>query len=432
MLDTNEIGIALIYTANLFLVVIFIFYKNRRDQDFVRLSIFFIIAFFILPATLCARQEDFVYLGKLYRVYPGAWLLIGISVWVFILGFFTQNILTALHYRKPREGRDPSICKTSPIRLHKAILFIALAIIAKTIVWYLNPSSQEEYEIRTGALTGSHLTALLNILSGSIYFAAIFVSAHLKLRLVTAILLTGLMIFTFSGSPGRFNAAIAILLFAIYVFNLNTSKIAVSFPILLISAFPIIVGGKLLIFAITTKSSMPHFSELLESATELSTYLNNSGHPMVSLFQIERLLELSNVRWFYDFPQGLLFYLRIFGYDAGPSLTYYNTQAFFGFKSSIVPTGYLAFGYAQMSYFGIFIMGVFYRSIYHFFANLRYIRETGSPILAFYISLTTANTFYTGEVRTLILQFFLNILIFHVCFWFTSSHTLLRFHRRSL
>lgn len=420
----NDLGIALIYAAGLFLSLIFLCYPERPDRNFIRFSISFICIFFIIPAIISAQNTEFNYLGRVFSRYQSSWLLVGLSAWAFLAGFFLRGFLIRRLVKVFFLGKseiDYNYTRQTIIEKKRVFFFIIFAVSARLLVWKINPSAEEEYAVRTGIAAGSHLHVLLNIFFGSVYFAAIFMAARLKLHLATTGLLLGLLIVTFTGSTGRFNAALAVMMFSIYFFNLDVSKIALLFPFITISAFPILSSGKLLIFSISTGSPLPTVTEMFSKAIELESYLNNFAHPMVSLYQIDRLLALSDIRWFYDFPQGLLFYTRALGFDSGPSLTYYNTEAFLGYKASIVPTGYLAFGFAQLSYFGVFVMGAFYRSLYYFFQNMRYIRANLSPILSFYISFTTANTFYTGEFRTLILQFFLNIIIFNFCFWLTSK-----------
>lgn len=424
MIDENDLGRALIYVSGFFLSTVFFIYPKKQDRDFVRLSIFFIIAFFIFPAIVCSSEDSFSYLGKSYSASSGTWLLIGISTWMFILGYFSRDFMlvkrnTSLHhsgfYQQINRERSPIF------DLRRVYFLLIFALLIRIVICYFSPSVEQEYEVRTGLSAGSHLNVLFAITSGSIYFAAIFVAAKLEWKFLTLSFLLGLLIFTFSGSSGRFNAAVAILIASIYVIRINTALLCVFFPILLIAAFPILASGKLLIFSIATNTELPSASEILRRSTQVESYLNNFSHPMVSLFQVERLLALSDFRWFYDFPQGFLFYLKFFGFDMGPSLTYYNTEAFLGYKSSIVPTGYLAFGFVQMSYFGVFVMGIFYRNVFYMFFDMKYIKPNLSPIFSFYIALTSANTFYTGEIRTLILQFFLNMIVINVCFWFVSK-----------
>src|SRR5690606_5872756 len=101
-----------------------------------------------------------------------------------------------------------------------------------------------------------------------------------------------------------------------------------------------------------------------EGAYNLSGIFTNVAHPFVSLLYVGDLLDLSGVRFFYDYIQGFLFYLRAFGINFGDSLTYFNTDVLMGIRESIVPPGYLAFGYAQALYLGVFVSGLFYRSTF--------------------------------------------------------------------
>lgn len=132
------------------------------------------------------------------------------------------------------------------------------------------------------------------------------------------------------------------------------------------------------------------------------------------MYEISDLINLTGFRFFYDFLQGFLFYLRVFGIDFGSSLTYYNTESLLGRHESIIPTGYLAFGYAQASFFGVMITGILYRVCFNILERSKIYKAAKSEPLTFYLSFLAANTFYTGEWRTLLIGFVMPAIVMNI------------------
>ena len=115
--------------------------------------------------------------------------------------------------------------------------------------------------------------------------------------------------------------------------------------------------------------------------------------------------------YFWDVLQGILFYLRLVGIDMGDSLTYYNTEAILHVRQSIVPPGYMAFGYVQAGMFGVLIAGMIYRYLGFFLGKLRTRLQGRSLASDFYLAFLAADTFYVGEPRTMVLTLALPVIL---------------------
>ena len=77
----------------------------------------------------------------------------------------------------------------------------------------------------------------------------------------------------------------------------------------------------------------------------------------------------------------------------------------------MVPPGYLAFGYVQLSFVGVFFSGVVYRLV-GIFSEFIYIKYgNGIEPLKFLLVFLSANTFYHGELGIMMLTFFLPVLL---------------------
>ena len=141
---------------------------------------------------------------------------------------------------------------------------------------------------------------------------------------------------------------------------------------------------------------------------------DNFGHVFISFQVVDSLIEKVGFRYFYDYIHGFMFYLRVLGFQVGDSLTYYNTEILIGERVSIIPTGFLSFGYVQFGFVGIIASGVFYRFVGHFTEALSNKLFFSGRMPGFYLSFIAANTFYVGEVRTIILAFLMPVMFVYL------------------
>ena len=203
------------------------------------------------------------------------------------------------------------------------------------------------------------------------------------------------------------------VLFIIF-FRLSADFIAFTTPLILAFLFPAIMNGKAIIYNISINGKPPSLAQLFSfQEISVTSFINNFGHPYVSMYRAFDLIDLAGLRFFYDFPQGVLFFSRVFGFDAGLSLTYLNTFLHYGVFESIVPTGYLSFGFAQAGMMGVFLMGVFYRLVFKLITLIPIFGFGAHEAAKFFAALVSANTFYTGEFRTLVLVFYLPLFVYY-------------------
>lgn len=59
-------------------------------------------------------------------------------------------------------------------------------------------------------------------------------------------------------------------------------------------------------------------------------------------------------------------------------------------------------------------MGIFYRLTFRIISSTHIFRYARSEPMIFFASFLAANTFYIGEIRTLMMVFFLQVIVFHV------------------
>lgn len=282
------------------------------------------------------------------------------------------------------------------------------------------------YAQKRDEVEGNHLLFLVNIILGALgYFLIIKLSevGRRKTAFLTMLVIavTGL----FSG-VGRYSLLITVCLMIITLFKVKLSPSTFLLgAILSPPLFPLIINLKELIFLIGTGSEIsPDLLLEFYNLQDISdAYMSNFGHPVLSLLLSSETIEITGYRYFYDYIQGVLFFLRLFGIDAGYSLTYYNTYSFMGVMESIVPPGYVAFGVIQAHFLGVMISGFFFAFVGYACNFVRGKIAPTSGLAKFVFAFTAANTFYHGEMRLIVMTVFLVLtlmLLFNVVFKFES------------
>ncbi|WP_123639893.1 hypothetical protein [Tsuneonella flava] len=212
-------------------------------------------------------------------------------------------------------------------------------------------------------------------------------------------------LFLVLGFGGRFQVIIVLLIPIMHFARRPIIPIIIGIAGAIV-LFPLLLEGKSIIATISTGGSVSEAVRMAyTSGLDMGEVLNNFSHPLISYFYAPSLVNEIGYRYFWDIPQGFLFYLRLFGIDFGDSLTYFNTELILRKRESIIPPGYLAFGYIQANYVGVFISGIIFRFTGRIaeFVKSQIKGELSSA--DFYLAFLAANTFYIGEIRGLVLTF---------------------------
>ena len=259
--------------------------------------------------------------------------------------------------------------------------------------------------VRRFEIEGSHLFYFLRIVMNSLkIFLLVYIVSNFNKWFAVVFLATSLYV-EFMGGIGRFIFLINFLVIILIITGMKAKKTAwfVFFGSALF--IPIFIDMKSILFSIATNQNL-----LLSYAIDKYAFIANFGHPVISVMEVEGLVDLVGYRYFYDYIHGFLFYLKVFGLDFGYSLTYYNTYNLLGMLESLVPPGYLAFGYVQLGFPGVFISGMFYRFVGYLFEKIIILYNIKSEALIFFFAFFAANTFYHGEIRVMVMSVFILIL----------------------
>ena len=408
------------------LFVSFIFFvvrKNSFSSCFVGLSFVYMFFFYIYPLSLLYGKDTYSYAGNQFYLSSGVYWYAVISLCVFILGFLSIDLVrtgTAVSRSgQPNMHRNghADVLDVGSLKYSFSKTFWIL--LALTCVYYLVEVLDEGrairgYDVRRGVSEGSWVSLIFGVLVSAVFSSLLVACVFLKKNLLVILLSILMFLYLFTGATGRAGIIFFFLMVVIYFFKIKVKTIIYcSIPLMLL-VLPLVVGMKSIIYTVAVEKSIPDFYNVYSSSLGAEGVLVNFGHPLISFFNIDGLLSLTGYRFFYDYLQGFIFYLRAFGIDADDSLLYYNTENLLGVRESIIPTGYIAFGYVQLALLGVFFSGLFYRGLGIFVEYLYTKLAWDSEVIKFYLVYFAAATFYHGEIRVMVLTFFIPVVLFFI------------------
>lgn len=417
----------LIFTVLVFLVLFVNIKKTDFDSLFVSISFFYMTVFFIYPLYIVEGNPNVTYLGSAIGVNDEGILKAGLSFAVFVFGFFFLSLFKRISLAGAvrEKSAGGAILERPEMDRQKASAFFW--IVSVVVILYLlseildSGRAERGYLIRQGVEKGNWFTYLSSIVFGALSMSVFFVAVASKKYSVVLLLSLLMVLSLLTGATGRASVLVFMTVLFIYYFRLKASYVIFLFFLVFPLVIPILVNMKEIISGISLRRELPDLLSYYESTVTHDLIMANFGHPLASIVFVDKLIELVGYRYFYDYLQGLLFYLRAFGANMGDSLTYYNTEVFLGVRNSVIPTGYVAFGFVQLSYLGVFISGMFYRLIgYAAGFVFRVYGAADSDMVKFYFANSAAYTFYIGEVRTLVITFLVPMFVVY----FSSKYML--------
>lgn len=394
-----------------------------KDRQYLRvftvISLAYVVLFYLVPLYIVVKNNNSMsYAGLSFEFRDSDLRFAFLCCIVFLFSFFLANIFI-FRYRRVNNShlyhavsmRSDSISRIKIV----AIIFAVIIIVYNFTVF----SVESAYDVRSGLIRGSHLTFFISIVIGSFGNAILLRLDSLHLRAyVLALLFVFIFLALFTAS-GRFSILSLFVLFFISLFKIKIKiKYLVSALFLFILATPIVFNLKQVIYSVGVARELPNLLDYYYVGFDFSDYsdkfLLNFSHPLLSLLVADQVIEYAGYRFFYDYIQGVLFYLKVFGVDFGNSLTYLNTRIILGVDESVIPPGYIAFGYIQANIFGVAVSGVFYAFVGYLSNFVRNLVSPNSELAIFFFAFTAANSFYHGEMRVMVLTVFLGLLLMFI------------------
>ncbi len=399
------------------ILLMIVFLKGLRpgvESTFHFLATMMIIVFFMVPSIWFYSSGEYIYLGHKWDFSVRDFLFVQGCLSAFLVGYLLIDIVFGRHRREAKldKGEAPSV---NQITVY--LLFVPVVLLIGAFM-VLSDSADLMIAMRRGEIATSPIFALI-LTTATLFTAAIFFIAAAHRNTILVIIIIPVLVLSASTFGGRmaFAGVIAICIGYFRVpLRPSIFIVMLASPLLI----PLAVHGKAIVYAVVGGFEIGEVLTLLTLDVDMHLFVENHlGHPVVSLDNVGSVIDIIGYRYFYDYLQGLVFYLRLFGLPIDGSLTYYNTLILTGEFKSQIPTGFLAFGYVQAEYFGIFVSGIFYRSLGRLAVICYEKIAIDSQLLGFYLALLAANSFYTGEFRTLVLNFFYPLMLLSLIFWVT-------------
>lgn len=382
------------------------FKKQTKGEEVSFGTLFFLFAllyfflFYAIPLLLILINMGGVYA---YQNFNFSYDEILIGVFFGILFLVSFSFAHFLFFKRSKKIKYRNIVINDK---RKLLLTSALYLIFYTIYFLAFTDIDRIYAERQGELKGSHLIFFINIIASIFgFFLVLKLDEHnykkYALLMLLVIFFTGLF-----GGAGRYSLLISLGMIILLLFKIKISRIWIALAFFaFISLLPIIINLKSIIYIIGTQgySANINFYDFYDFYDLSLNYLKNFGHPAISLMLVDLIIDQIGYRFFYDYIQGFLFFFRLFGFDIGDSLTYFNTYAILGVRESIIPPGYVAFGFVQAHFLGVIVSGVFFAFLGYVCNAVRVRVFPESNLAKYYFALTAANTFYHGEMRLIVM-----------------------------
>lgn len=394
-------------------VLIFLFSKRKStdfDTIFVGLALFFSYVFYIYPLSVISSNSGFqvtnwtsVSDGQIFASYV-AFILFG-------LGFFLADKAKKIIPKK-KIGSHP-INDGGEVKLRRLFFYsFALIVACYFIVNFFDAErAARGFASRRGDIEGSHLKFFFKILLSGAQYAILLVLIQLRRRNFFIFVWLFFLAYSLTGATGRMHL-LELVAFGVValLFDRPVKFIFVGLLVFFLIT-PLLINLKAIIYKIAYLHETPDLASYYLKNIGSDRVIKNFGHPVYSFIERDRLIDLVGYRYFYDVIHGAIFYLRIFGVNVSDSLIYFNTESILGVRQSVIPTGYLLFGYAQIGYFGVFLSGAAYRLVGLFAKKALSFSKLNSVGADYYFALSAAYTFYHGEMRVMIMTFFVPTLL---------------------
>lgn len=385
--------------ASLLLLLYSALGRDPYTRTFTYLAVIFTIFFYILPLSYAAADGGLP-LGSIYVKLDGddirfaSFALLAFSAGFAIAGLALKDSpSTPAKLQRERNTGNRPIVES----------LLAMTLIGVAIYAFNTGLYQQTYAIRREEAEGSYL--LSTFLISTYYVGCFYILRALNQnRLLKSTFWTILCILVAINFVGRTNL---LLLFSL-PFMHYVRRPELSFLLIIFSAalfLPAVAHGKEIVYALMTGENMGGvLSNVYAREYDIRGIVGNLSHIVISLVCAPDLVEkFGGFRFFWDIPHGVLFYFRLIGLDMGASLTYYNTEIIFGIRESVIPIGYLGFGYVQAGMIGVFLSGAIYRCVGHLLGKVYRTVAGASFASIFFFAFLAANSFYIGEPRALVL-----------------------------
>lgn len=394
----------------------------RQKDGFNRLfSVFaftFALAFYCIPLAFAAENNRLTYLGLGTPFYPDDRDSALLAMFLFSLGFLGCDFLV----KSSKSLNEIDLRKRNRSKILSNIISVIIMLITAYLIYYLISTGYYEFT-RTVRMKEAQASYLFTTFLLAMYYinCLMFIISLSKKAYFTSTIWFTLSFLLILNFGGRMQVGIVLLIPLVHIVRHHGLLIALG-VVGGVVFLPLVLKGKEIIAAIAIGGDVfTIITNAYIDGFDVENVLNNFSHPLISYYYAPVLVDNIGYRYFWDIPQGFLFYLRLIGLDFGDSLTYYNTETIFFKRESIIPPGYLAFGYAQANLFGVAVMGAVFRLFGRAAQIVKQQIGEDAPAADFLLAFLAANTFYIGEMRGLVLTFIFPCVLMYIMVRLTKT-----------
>lgn len=381
------------------------------NKTFYALSAFFCVYFFVVPMMVAYSMGGYNYLGRYYSFGNEEFTFAFTGLIIFIVGFTSFDICQLFLKPKTTQIRRKIPGETKERGFNFLFYFVfSFFVFYNLYISFFTNIAELTYAVRQGQVESNHFDFFLSNINSAIKFFLILILLYFNRNKLVILLVIFVVFNLMLQSSGRLTLLVNFLLLFLLFFKIKPVYLALLMIPLFIVIIPFVTAMKSLIYQASVGSGIT--LELIYKILfefDFEAFVQQFSHPFISFLNVEELIVLMDYRYFWDYIQGFLFYLKIIGIDHGLSITYYNTSNLMGIEKSIIPPGYLAFGYVQLGFLGVFISGATYRFIgdigRRFYISF-FSSTSKSRVAEFYIAFICANSFYHGDFRIFVMSLF--------------------------
>ncbi|MCQ9246393.1 hypothetical protein NQ041_14475 [Vibrio diabolicus] len=382
---------------------------SKYNKLFYSLSFFYLSYFFIFPLFLSLKYEGVEFASYYFLIDDYSRRLVLMATPFFIFGFVSYDFFKSIFLKKEKVVSFSFRYNENKIGI---IVNFLLCVYFSYILLNLLDSGRAEYiySVRSGEADSNLLDFFFSQLMSAFKFVCLVLLLILNRKKMASVLIMITLISLLLTGGGRFNILLHFLVLLVVLFKLNDFKLS----IILYISFPFFIPFMFVLKAIVFSISSGNFFDYLDNIDfgfAFQSYITNFGHPFISMLEVDRTIEIVGYRYFYDFIQGFLFYFKLIGFDFGDSITYFNTESLINRRESIIPPGYLAMGYVQLGFLGVYFSGWLYRMIGLIGENIIRLSEVDNNSMNFFVAFVMANSFYHGDVRIMVMSIFFPVLL---------------------
>src|SRR5690554_188207 len=287
--------------------------KNSFTANFMALAAICFYFFYVYPLFSILGVDSFYYVG-FYRSFDMSTFYFALVCGlIFLVGFFSFDVFLLLNRAKRSITSDfwSFKCEDEARFFFKNVFYLIFVFV---FFYYLIGFLDSEraikgYEVRRGEVQGSWLKLAIGLFVKSFFYGIVFCLIYVNRNKTAFLMLLFMVFYLMFGASGRAYLLFNIVLMFLCLFRLKVRDLLLFSVVFFFLFFPVIFSMKYIIYSIAVKGDIPDILAIYYKGVSPDVVVSNLGHPLISLVEVGSLIDLVGFRYFYDYIQGLFFYL---------------------------------------------------------------------------------------------------------------------------